>query len=208
MTARERILLESRLWRTEKEVLDKDYFKHLDRSSKPSIFWIESFGNVASVVEVTNIEPDEIVVYRNMGGQCKSDDPSFMAALESFVDSPEAAYVIVCGHNQCQGIRDTIAGKELGPHTSRWMEDVHELYEQHAAEMASLTARQQERKLSELNVRRQLLNLSTVDVIERAWSGHRNLMLLGWYLDLHKGEIHEVCSMSSQHLLTEVSARR
>src|SRR6187431_458857 len=137
MTARERILLESRLWRTEKEILDKDYFKHLTRGAKPSILWIESFGNVASVMELTNTEPGEVVVYRNPGGQCKHDDPSFMAALENFVDSPDPAYVVVCGHSQCQGIRNTIAGKENGPHTSRWMEDVHELYEQHAAELAS-----------------------------------------------------------------------
>ena len=208
MTKRERILLESRLWRTEMEILDKDYFKHLTHSSKPSILWIESLGNVASVMELTNTEPGEVVVYRNLGGQCKHDDPSFMATLENFVGSPDAAYIVVCGHSQCQGIHNTIAGKENGPHTSRWMEDVHELHEQHAAEMASLTTRQQERKLSELNIRRQMTNLSTIDVIERAWSEGRSLMLLGWYLDLHKGEIHEVCSMASRHLLTEVPARR
>jgi carbonic anhydrase len=208
MNKRERILLESRLWRTEKEILDKDYFKHLTHSSRPSILWIEPVGNVASVVELTNTEPGEVVVYRNVGGQCKPEDPSFMAALENFVASPDAAYIIVCGHTQCQGIRNTIAGKEDGPHASRWMEDVHELYEQHAGEMASLTARQQERKLSELNVRRQLLNLSTIDVIERAWSDGRSLMLLGWHLDLQKGEIHEVCSMASRQLISEVPARR
>lgn len=207
MTARERILLETRLWRTEKENLDKDYFKHLTLRSKPSMLWIESFGNVAPVAELTNTEPEEITVYRNIGGQCRQDDPGFMATLENFVESPDAVYVVVCGHSFCQSIRDTITGKEHGAYTSRWMEDLHELYERHAAEMASLSARQQERKLSELNIRRQLVNLSTTDIIQRAWSEGRNLMLLGWYLDLYKGEVHEVCTMASRDVLTEVTAR-
>ena len=207
MITRERILLETRLWRTEKENLDKDYFKNLTNRNKPAIMWIESFGNVASVPELTNIEPDEITVYRNMGGQCKSDDLSFMAAVESFVSSRDAKYIIVCGHNHCPAIRDVISGNERGAYAARWMEDIYDLYEQRATELAGLTPSHQERRLSQLNVRQQLLNLSTLDIVQRAWSGGRNLSLLGWYLDLSKGGIEEVYSMANRDMLTESATR-
>ncbi|HTF18988.1 MAG TPA: carbonic anhydrase [Chryseolinea sp.] len=208
MSARERILLETRLWRTEKENLDKDYFKHLTRRFKPSMLWIESFGNMVSVAELTNTEPDEIIVYRNTGGQCKQDDLSFMSALETFVEGQDAQYIVVCGHSHCPVIRDTIAGKERGAYSSRWTEDIHELHDQHAAEMMALPTRQQEKKLNELNVRRQLQNLSTIDLVQRAWSEGRKISLLGWYLDLHKGEVQEVCSMVGLDMLTGVAARQ
>jgi len=206
MTPRERILLEARLWRTEKESKDQDYFKELTRRSKPSILWIESFGNVTSVSELTNTEPDEVIVHRNIGGQCKSDDLSFMATLEQFVDSPDAAYIIVCGHSHCQAIRRIVAGGEQGVYTSRYTEDLQELYESRSSELSPMPLRHRERKLSELNIRQQLLNLSALEVLQRAWAGGRKLSILGWYLDLFKGEIEEVYSMASQDLLTEATA--
>jgi carbonic anhydrase len=87
------------------------------------------------------------------------------------------------------------------------MEEIRDLYEQHASDLASLTNRQKERKLSELNVHRQLLNLSNLDVVQRAWDNDRNLILLGWYFDIHKGEIQEIFSMQSRDILTQVAAR-
>lgn len=207
MTTRERILLEARLWRTEKENLDRNYFKNLTSRFKQSTFWIESFGNVVPVPELTNTDPDEIIVYRNIGGQCKSDDLSFMSAVESFVEGRDALHIVVCGHSHCQAIRDVVAGKECGAYASRWMEELYALYEQHAGDMSSLSPRQRERKLSELNVRQQLTNLSTLDVVQRAWSSGRKLVLLGWYLDLSKGDVQEIYSMASRDVHKETADR-
>jgi carbonic anhydrase len=86
------------------------------------------------------------------------------------------------------------------------MDEMRELYEQHAPEMATMSVRQQERKLSELNVRRQLMNLSTIDVVQRAWSREKNIVLLGWYLDLFKGEVQEIASVTRHDISIEVSA--
>jgi carbonic anhydrase len=206
MTVRERILLEIRLWRIEKENLDKDYFRELNGHSKPSMLWIESFGNPAPVAELTNTEPHEITVFRNPGGQCKHDDASFMATVENFVENEGAVYIVVCGHSHCQSIRDAVRGKDAGAYSSRWIEEIRDLYERHAPEMATISARDQERKLSELNVRRQLMNLSTFDVIQRAWSRGHNITLLGWYLDLFTGEVKEICSMTRHDIPIEVPA--
>jgi len=207
MNARERILLEARLWKIQKENLDKDYFKNLTNQRNASILWIESFGNVAQPSEITNYEPDEILVYRNPGGQCRVDDPAFMSVLESFAEASEATYVVVCGHSHCQTIHDVVSAKERGTNASRWTEDIRDLYDQYAMEMAPLSVRQRERKLSELCIQRQLSNLASNEVIQRAWSGGRNIHLLGWYLDLHKGEVQEVHAVSALNLQKEVTAQ-
>ena len=74
-------------------------------------------------------------------------------------------------------------------------------------EMSPLSPRQKERKLSELNIRRQLDNLRSIDVIQRAWANGRSLQLLGWYLDLNRGEIQEIEAVSSRDFHKEVTAR-
>ncbi|MGC3946836.1 MAG: carbonic anhydrase [Chryseolinea sp.] len=206
MNARERILLEARLWKVQKENLDKDYFRNFTNHVKATILWVESYGNAAQASEITNSEPDEILVHRNPGGQCRVDDAGFMAVLEAFAESNEALYVVVCGHSHCQTIRDVVAAKQRGAYVSRWTEDIHDLYEQYSMEMAPLTPRQREHKLSELNIRRQLANLASMEVIQRAWTAGRNIQLLGWYLDLHKGEIHETHTVTSRDFQKEIPA--
>ena len=207
MNMRERILLESRLWKIEKENLDKDYFKSFSGNHLPKLLWIESFGNAATVSEITNTEPHEVVVYKNHGGLCRGDDANFMAILESFIESSDAQNIVVCGHSNCNAIRNTVAGKAAGAYASRWLEEIHELNDQYAMEMSPLSPRQKERKLSELNIRRQLDNLRSIDVIQRAWANGRSLQLLGWYLDLNRGEIQEIEAVSSRDFHKEVTAR-
>lgn len=207
MNKRERILLEARLWKIQKENLDKDYFKNLTNRGKPSILWVESFGNPAQAVDIANTEPDEILVYRNHGGQCRTDDASFLASLESFLESDSSRFIIVCGHSLCDTIQNVAAGKSPGVYGSRWTEDIQELYEQYSMEMTALSARQRERKLCELNVRRQLDNLCAMDIVQRAWSNGSDLQLLGWYLDIHKGDIQELHTVCARDVQKEVTTR-
>jgi carbonic anhydrase len=206
MTTRERIILETRLWRMEKENLDSSYFKNLAPRGRPSILWIEPFGNVAPVAELINTEPGDILVYRSTGGLCRHDDLNLIAVLEQFLEHDSAGFIVVCGHTHCQAIKDVVSGGDAGPYATRWLEDLRTLYERHATDMTSLSPSQQERKLGELNVRQQLVNLKRLDVIQDATSKGRNLVVLGWYLDLSKGDVQEIYSMTSRDMMAPVAA--
>lgn len=204
MTTRDRILLESRLWRTEKEALDRSYFKNLTRRSKSSILWIESFGNVATPSEIANTDADEIVVYRNVGGQCKPEDASLIATLEDFMARGNAEYIVVCAHSMCHITQSIIAGRDTGVYAARWTDDMRELYDQHADEWTSLNPRQKERKFSELHVQHQLQQLGRMEALQRAWSEGSSVSLLGLYLDLHKGDLHEIAAVTKAEVTASV----
>jgi carbonic anhydrase len=206
MTTRERIILETRLWRMEKENLDSSYFNNLAPRARPSILWVEPFGNVAPVAELINTEPGDILVYRSAGGLCRPDDLNLMAVLEQFLEHEGTEYIVVCGHTHCKAIKDVIAGVDAGPYATRWLEEIHALYKRHAAEMTALSPRQQERKLGELNVREQLLNLKELEVVQAALSKGDNLVILGWYLDLAKGDVQELCSLTRRDMLVQAAA--
>lgn len=200
MTTRERILLEARLWRMEKEHLDPSYFKNLARKGRPSMLWIESYGNPTPIHELINVESGDLMVHRNIGGICRSDDSNLSTAVEHFVGLGEGAdLIIICGHSQCEIIREVVAGGDNSGN-SRWSEELRELYDQHAHEMSALNARQKERKLSELNVQRQVANLSRFEALQNAWSSGRQLTILGWYFDIPKGEVHELYAVTSRDL--------
>lgn len=200
MTTRERILLEARLWRMEKENLDPSYFKNLARKDRPSVLWIESYGNPAPIHELINVDTGDLLIHRNIGGLCRSDDANLAAAVDHFVAlGGNAEHIIICGHSQCEVIKEIVAGTD-NTSNSRWTEELRELYDQHAHEMTSLSARQKERKLAELNVHRQIANISRFDSLQTAWSNGRQLAILGWYFDVSKGEVHELHAVSSRDL--------
>ncbi len=205
MTFKEKILLESKLWTLEKQSVDNQYFKDLMRRPKPMMLWIDSTDNLVPVRELTNTDPGEILVHRNLASQVRADDISLMASLEHAVDISGAEYIVVCGFSHCSGVRDVIHGKDSKPHLNRWLDQLHEMYEHNAGNMERLSARQKEKLLCELNIQRQIMNLSNLDVVQSAWGAGRKLTLLGWYFNLNEGSIQEIFSMQKRDVLMQVS---
>lgn len=208
MTLREKLLLEIRLWRVEKANLNPSYFKTLSRKSKPLALWIEPLGNMVSVRELTGTDPGEILIYRNLGGQCRSDDASFVALLEYAIEQLKIDLIVVCGHTNSTGMHEVTTGAETTAGFTRWMDDLKGLQELHASQFSGLSARQQEQKLGELNVQRQVSNLCAMEAVQQAWERDRNLVVLGWYLDLQKGEVREVASRDRHNITRNITAAR
>lgn len=205
MTFREKILLESRVWTLEKESLDAQYFKNLSRRIKPSALWIDSSDNLVSVRELTNTDPGEIIVHRNLACQIRPDDISLLATVEHAIEISGVEVIIICGYSHCSGIRDVVAGTDNGLHVHKWLEELREMYDNTLAKMEKLSARQREKHLCEMNIQRQVLNLSRLDIIQKHWDKGNELLLLGWYFDLTKGSVQEIFSMQERDLLTHVS---
>ena len=97
MTTKERILLESKAWVLEKTSRDKEYFNRLSSLHIPKILWVGSIDSLLPIREITNTEPGEILVYRNMGCIIKENDASFMAVLEDALEESHVNHIIICG---------------------------------------------------------------------------------------------------------------
>ncbi|HTE34834.1 MAG TPA: carbonic anhydrase [Chryseolinea sp.] len=205
MTTRERMLLESKVWMLEKQTIDKHYFKNLSRHIKPNVLWIDSSDNLVAVAELTNTDPGEILVHRNLATLVRSDDISLMASLEHAIGRSRIEYIIVCGYSNCTGVREVISGNDMKPHVKKWLEELREMYHHQAPLMAGLSSHQKEKRLCEINIQQQIINLSNMDIVQQAWKDGRNLSLLGWYFDLQKGAIQEIFSMKTQDLLFQVA---
>ena len=203
MTTKERILLESKAWRLEKLNLDKTYFERLDSMHQPSILWIGSSDSLIPVRELTNTDPGDVLVYRNIANQVRPDDISMMAMIQDAVEVAGVKHIVICGYSHCDGIRDVLLGTDDRPAVKEWLRPLRQLYEQHEAEWEGLPFEQKEKKLSELNIRAQILNLSQVPAIQKAWTKTDYPRLFGWYFDLLDGTLIDVFSMETNHKLVQ-----
>jgi carbonic anhydrase len=199
MTTRDRILLENKAWVSEKLFLDKGYFERLSHLHVPQILWIGSSDSLVPVREITNTEPGEILVYRNMGNLVKESDSGLMAMLEDAVEVAQVKHIIVCGYSHCSSLREVIEGTDH-LYMRQWLVDLRALYTLHGEEFNGLTREEIETKLSELNIRRQVKNLSNISIIKNAWKKGDYPKLYGWYFDLNTGLFREVISMEQNKL--------
>ncbi len=199
MTTKEKILLESKAWVQEKLILDKGYFKRLSTLHTPNILWIGSSDSLVPVQEITNTEPGEILVYKNLGNMVKERDLSFMALLQDAIEASNIQYIIVCGYSHSSSLRDVINGTDK-PLVREWLIELRALYELYHQELDPLPYNQKEKKLAELNIRQQIINLSKLKIIQKSWENGVYPKLFGWYFDLDTGALSEVFSMEDQQL--------
>jgi len=206
MTTKEKMFLESKAWAMEKLSLDKTYFERLSNVRSPDILWIGSVDSTVPFREVINADPGEIVVYRNLGVQIREDDISLMATIQEAVEVSKVEYIVVCGYSHCSGIRDIISENDDRPFVKTWLEDLRELYENNMYKFKDLDFEQRTKYLCELNIRAQIIKLSQLEVIQKAWDNGDYPILLGLYFDLPTGALKEIFSMETNFKLKQVAS--
>ena len=206
MTSKEKLFLESKAWALEKLSLDKSYFERLSGMHSPDILWIGSIDSLVPVRELINADPGDVLVYRNMGGLVREDDISLMATIQDAVEVSKVEYIVVCGYSHCSGIQDVVLGSDDRPFVKRWLDNLRYLYENRREEFEDMDFEQRTKRLCELNIRAQIIKLSQLEVIQKAWKKGDYPILLGWYFDLNTGALKEIFSMESNYKLKQVAS--
>lgn len=204
LTLEEKILLESKAWKLEKCLLDKGYFHRLINMHDPAVLWIEAADTLLSVREITSSEPGQIQVYRNPGAQVREDDLSFMSVLEEALEASKIDLIVVCGYSHCAALRNVLEDRYEGAFTTSWLEKLRELKEDYWATLKGLSPELREKKLSELNVRQQIVNLSKLELIKNAWNKRKAPTLLGLYFDMNNGSLSDIYKMEPHRELVSV----
>lgn len=206
MTQKEKIFLESKAWAMEKLSLDKTYFERLAGMHSPEILWLGSINSLVPVRELVNADPGEVMVYRNLGCQVRKDDLSLMATIQDAVEISHVKYIVVCGYSHCSGIQDVISGNDQRPYVRQWLEELHALYDSYSDELLHLDLEQRSRRLAELNIRAQVIKLSQLEIVQKAWDRNEGPTLFGWFFDLDSGGLTEVFSMAPKSRITQMTS--
>lgn len=187
------LLKNNRLWAAEKLKTDPEYFDELAQPQHPKFLVIGCSDSRVPLTSITESEPGELFVHRNIANQVNLTDINLLSILEYAVEILKIEHIIVLGHYKCGGVKAAVEGLNEEDIVENWVSQISDLYHYHKKELAAIgdTGKMYDR-LSELNVTAQIKNLLRTPIIQRAFRKKRELYFHGWVFDIYTGLINEI----------------
>ncbi|MCK7553791.1 carbonate dehydratase [Chitinophaga sedimenti] len=192
----ETLLENNKVWASEKVKTDPDFFKHLSEQQAPKFLWIGCSDSRVPANEITNTQPGEIFVHRNVANMVVHTDLNLITVIEYAVNVLKVEHVLVVGHYGCGGVKAALTNKNYGI-INRWLKHIKDVYRFHRDELDAIpTEEGRTDRLVELNVVEQVMNLAKSNTIQEAWHRDQRPHLHGWVYGLKDGLINPVFHMA------------
>lgn len=193
------LLQNNRYWAASKIAQNENFFKNLTKQQKPKYLWIGCADSRVPANEIIGLEPGEVFVHRNVANLVIHTDFNALSVIEYAVEVLKVEHIIVCGHYGCGGIEAALHDKQRGL-IDNWLRHIQDIYLKHETELSGYMSQEEKlRRLCELNVREQLINICRTTIIQSAWQRGQKLCLHGWVYSLHDGLIRELWPDVDQH---------
>ena len=182
----------NRAWAARKVAADAGFFKRLERQQAPEYLWIGCADSRVPANEIVDLDPGELFVHRNVANLAPPQDANYLSVLQFAVDVIKVKHIIVVGHYGCGGISAAVDGKRRGL-VDHWLHPIREVYADHRQTLDAIT-NQQDRldRLCELNVMRQVRNVSSDVFVQDAWDRGQKLSVHGWVYSLANGLVTDL----------------
>ena len=142
--------------------------------------------------QIVGLLPGEMFVHRNVANVVVHADVNCLACMQFAVDVLRVRHIIVCGHYGCGGVLAALRDERLGL-VDNWLRHVQDVRLKHKAALERLPDEaQRHRRLCELNVVEQVLNVSQTTVVREAWARGQPLALHGWIYDVADGLLRDL----------------
>jgi carbonic anhydrase len=196
----DQLLLQNKAWAEERAELDPEFFLRLSRTQRPHTLWIGCSDSRVSVNIITETEPGEIFVHRNIANLVVSTDFNLLSVIEYAVDVLKVELIILCGHENCGGIQAALTMPDSHElvFVGTWLRNVRDIYRLHRQEIDALaTEGERVNCLSELSAREQAHNLAQSFIIQRAWQRGQALTIQGVMYSLRTGKLRPIIEIAS-----------
>ena len=192
-----RLLLNNKAWAAEKLEINESYFNDLSLDQKPLFLWIGCADSRVPAEEITQSNPGDIFVHRNVANMVVHTDINLLSVLQYAVEVLEVKHIVVCGHYNCGGVKAAMTNQDFGL-INKWLRNIKEVYEKHYQELQQIADEKQRfNKLVEINVLEQVNNLAKTTIVQKAWNKRQYPHLHGWVFDMHVGEIKEIVNINA-----------
>src|ERR1044071_6352022 len=91
----------NRTWVSERLEQNPKYFEHHSKGQHPQVLWIGCSDSRVPANQITNTEPGDIFVHRNIANVVVHSDLNLLSVLDYAVNILKVKHVIVCGHYGC-----------------------------------------------------------------------------------------------------------
>ena len=179
-------------WVAKKLAEDPLYFKNLLKGQSPPLLWIGCSDSRVPANEIINAQPGEVFVHRNIANMVVHADMNMLSVLDFAVQILKVQHVIVCGHYGCGGILAAMSNKQFG-FIDNWLRNIKDVYRLHQKELDAIQdENQRSKRLTELNVIEQVLNVCKTSTIQNAWKERNDPHIHGWVYDVGNGIVKDL----------------
>jgi carbonic anhydrase len=200
----EKILSSNKAWAKALVAKDPDYFKRLSGIQRPEVLWIGCSDSRVPANEITDTEPGEIFVHRNVANLVVQTDLNLMSVLQYAVEVLGVKHVIVCGHYGCGGVVAAMEHHHLGI-INQWICSIKDIYRLHRLEIDAIRDDEaRAERMVEINVMEQVNNLAKTAIIQNAWKKNKQPDIHGWVYGLKDGLIKPLCELKAGELLDPI----
>ncbi len=192
MTGLRNLFNNNREWAQSVVRRDPEFFTKLLRQQNPDYLWIGCSDSRVPANEIVGLLPGELFVHRNVANVVVHTDLNCLSVLQYAVDVLKVDHVIVCGHYGCGGIHAAIQDRRLGL-IDNWLRHVQDVMNKHRQKLAGLPGDEQRfRRLCELNVLEQVLNVCQTTIVQNAWERGEKLAVHGWIYAISDGLLRDL----------------
>lgn len=171
---------------------DPRFFERLVGQQSPDYLWIGCADSRVPANEIVGLDPGELFVHRNVANVVVHTDLNCLSVLQYAVDVLDVEHVIVCGHYGCGGVNSALRNDRLGL-IDNWLRHVQDVMRKHRAQLDALPDdRARQRRLCELNVIEQVLNVGETTIVQSAWDRGKPLEVHGVIYDLSDGLLRDM----------------
>ncbi len=178
----------NRLWAAQMERERPGFFTQLKAQQSPKYMWIGCSDSRVPANQITNLEPGEVFVHRNISNVVVPTDLNCLSVVQYAVDQLKVAHLMVVGHYGCGGVLAALQNLRIGL-ADNWIRHVQDVRDRHATLLDRIPVQWQHDALCELNAIEQVVNLAHSTVIQDAWARGQKLELHAWCYGLHDGLI-------------------
>ena len=137
-------------------------------------------------------------VHRNIANLVIHTDVNLLSVLEFAVMHLKVKHVIVCGHYGCGGIKAAMTNHDYKQVLNMWLRNIKDVYSLYKQELETIgDPEERENRLTELNVKEQVMHLAKTSIIQRVWKHEQRPQLHGWVYGLKDGIIKPVFEMNA-----------
>ena len=185
------LLNRNKKWAAAKVKDDPNYFSNMKAIQQPDFLWIGCSDSRVPAENVTETDPGNIFVHRNIANMVVSTDMNLLSVLDYAVTVLKVKHIIVCGHYGCGGVNAAMENLSYG-FVDSWLRNIKGVYNKHRTELEAIADRtERSNRLVELNVVEQVRNLAKTKIVQKAWQ-EGSLKIHAWVYGLEDGIIKDL----------------
>jgi len=146
---------------------NQTFFKKTAKAQYPKFLYFGCSDARIAANQLLGLAPGEVFVHRNLGNCVPAGDLNSLSVLEFALDGLGIQHVIVGGHYDCGAVKAAMRNHDHGL-MENWFRNIRDVYRLHKDTIDALTDPEaKHRKLVELNVMEQCVNLYKTSVVQR-----------------------------------------